>query len=573
MNVASRIEKLADVGGICISGQVYKTIRNKPDIEAVCLGEKRLRNVEHPVRIYALTGEGLPEYRGESFQDDTAKKPGKKYVSILTGIVIIVLLIVGFVWIFTRGDETIDSLAILPFTYPENQTEIQYLSESIPDRILFKLQKLPNLKRVIPFSSVLQYYRKGVPDVLDAGRKLGVKAVGIGRMSLVNGNLEINIEIIDVKNNNLILKEPYTETLAHLTHIPITIAQDITSKLGHRLTEDEQTLLMKRESENSEAYQHYLMGRFHWNKRSPEGIQKAIEYYHRAIAQDSSYALAYAGLADAYILLPQYSGIFLDDVWDKVTCSVQKAMALDPYLSEVRMAHANLLLNEWKWEEARREIELAIDLDSNNSYAHFMYGMLLIVIGDMEGAVSKFETALNLDPLSMVANRSLGIAYTILNKHDAAIEQFEKTIAIAPDDPTAYLSLAGIYLEMGDAEKSLFNIQKYYNLINFIQLDEIAETTFPDGNFHMSLLPQVFSRIQHEIQRTRHPILSKPGYQFMNYALSGEADGFFTMLNKALDFREFISLTLLHHPITDPFRSDPRFREVLIRANLDQYYE
>jgi serine/threonine-protein kinase len=390
-------------------------------------------------------------------------------------------------------------------------------------------------------------------------------------MSLINDNLEINIGIIDVNNNNLILKEPYTEKLANLTQIPITIAEDITTKLGHRLSDVEKIRMKKNESKNSEAYQNYLMGRFHWNKRSPEGFQQAIECFHRAISQDSGFALAHAGLADAYILLPQYSGIFLSDVWDKATYSARKALNLDPNLSEARMAYANILLNEWKWEEARKEIEYAIELDPQNSFAHFMHGMFLIIVGDMNEAISKLKTALNLDPLSIVANRTLGTAYTILLKSDEAIEQFEKTVVIAPDDFNSYLSLAGIYLENGNLEKSLFYIQKYYSLLNFINLDEIIETTFPDGNFQMHQLPQLFTHLQREIQRTRHPILSKPGSRFTYFALSGQADSLFTMMNKAIDSREFVIVTLLRYPILDPFRSDPRFQKVLERVHLDQY--
>jgi len=506
-----------------------------------------------------------------SGKPSTRKKPRRRDLLIGLAVVLGLASVILAILFLMPGDKTIDSLAILPFAYPDDQPEIRYLSESIPDRILFKLQKLPSLKRVIPFSSVLQYYRHEMPDVLEAGRKLGVKAVGIGRMSMINNNLEINIEIIDVKNNNLILKEPYTEKLANLTQIPITIAQDITTKLGHELSGDEQTRLMRRESDNSEAYQHYLMGRFHWNKRSPEGIQQAIEYFHRAIAQDSGFALAHAGLAEAYITLPQYSGVLLDDVWDRAKYAASKALALDPYSSEVRIAYANILLNELKWEEARREIEHAIVLEPKNSYAHFTYGMLLIITNDIEDAISELKTALNLDPLSMVANRNLGLAYTFLHKYDEAIKQFQKTIGIAPDDPFIYLCLSGEYLIKKDVEKYFFNIQKYYKLLNLPNVDEILKKTFPDGDFQMSLISQYLSYVQREIQRTGHPTLSKPSGQSLLYATRGHADSLFIMLNKTIDMREYNLFVLLPHPIMDPFRSDPRFQEVLKRVHLDQY--
>ena len=500
------------------------------------------------------------------------KRPLRK--RLLVGLVTVLGLasVILAILFLMPNNKTIDSLAILPFSYPSDQPEIRYLSESIPDRILFKLQKLPNLKRVIPFSSVLQYYREDVPDLLDAGRALGVKAVGIGRMSMINEHLDINIEIIDVKNNNLILKEPYTEKLANLTHIPITIAQDISTKLGHRLSGDEQIRLMSRESENSEAYQHYLIGRFHWNKRSPEGIRNAIEYFHRAITKDSAFALAHAGLADAYITLPQYSGAILDDVWDNAKSAAVKAMALAPDLSEARIAYGNILENEWKWEEARREIEIAIEMDPNNSYAHFSHAMLLAILGDLNGAIAEHKAALRLDPFSMVANRNLGWVYTALHQYGNATKQFQKTLAIAPDDANTYLFQAGINLMEEDVEKFIKNVHRYYQLLNLPNTDEIFIKSFPGEEVRRNLLPNYFSLIQSEIQKTNHPILNKPMSRSISYAIQGNVDSLFIMLHRSIDFRDYMLAVVLRHPIMDPYRSDPRFREVLKRVHLESYY-
>ncbi len=576
VNVASRIEKLAEGGGICISEQIYSLTRNQPDVKITFLDEKKLKNVDYPVKIYQVAdktlmiGTKLYEKRNTTISTHT---PRRKKLLIISATSLCTLMLVVAAIIFIRGDDTIDSLAILPFTYPADQSEIQYLSESIPDRILYKLQKLPNLKRVIPFTSVLSYYREGLHDARVVGKKFGVNAVGIGRISKIGENLEVNIEIIDVKNNNLILKEPYTVELSQIVNMPIIIAQDIFDKLGHELAGDEQTHLLKRESENHEAYQNYMMGRFFWNKRTPAGIQSAIEYFNRAITRDSSFALAYAGLADAYLVLPQYSAILLKDVWGNAKKAAERAMALAPHSSEASDIHANLLSNERKWEEARTEIQKAIALDSNNSDAHFSYGMLMIILGDFEGGVSELKTALHWDPLSMVTNRNLGQAYTFQHQYEKAIEQFEKTLAIDPDEAITYMLLGGVYFLTKDTEKSVFNLNQFYKLIHLSNAEAIVKKSFPDENFKWSYFPRYLLEIQSEVQRTNHPLLSRPLYQSMIYALLGDEDNLFHMLNKAVDLDDYQLYIYLQHPILDPFRSDLRFRDVLKRTNLDRYYE
>lgn len=272
-------------------------------------------------------------------------------------------------------------------------------------------------------------------------------------------------------------------------------------------------------------------------------------------------------------MLPQYSAFELKDIWENAKEAVESARTLAPNSAETAVVHAILLENDRKWEEARMEIQKAIALDPNNSYAHFSYGMLMTILGDLEGAVSELKTALQLDPLSMVANRNLGHTYTIQHQYEKAVEQFEKTLAIDPDEAFTYLFLGGLYFVKKDNSKYVLNTNQFYRLTHLPNTEDIVNKSFPDGDFQSSYIQKYLSAIQSEIQRTNHPLLGLPLYQSMIYAVLGDEDNLFHMLFQLANSNNYQLYIYLRHPILDQFRSDPRFREVLKRVNLDQYYE
>ena len=223
-------------------------------------------------------------------------------------------------------DDKIDTLAILPFINASGEKETEYLSDGIPESIISNMQKIPNL-RVASFSSVLYRYKDKVNDPVVVGSEMNVESVAMGRLTLQGDNVSINIEIIDTRDNSIILAKQYIEKLANLFEIQTKIAGDITDHLRLELTGQERKVIAPKQQVNAEAYQNYLKGRHFWYKRNPEDFKKAIAYFKAAIDLDPTYALAYSGLADTYTLQGQYSGTPMYRIIPPARKAAEKAMA------------------------------------------------------------------------------------------------------------------------------------------------------------------------------------------------------------------------------------------------------
>ena len=336
---------------------------------------------------------------------------------------------------------------MLPFINASSNPETDYLSDGITESVMNSLAQLPRL-RVRARSTVFRYKGKEV-DPQSVGGELSVRAVVMGRVVQRGDNLSISAELVDVQNNVHLWGEKYNRKLADIFGIQEEIATEISEKLRLRLTGAEKRRLGRRYTEDLEAYQLYLKGRYFWNKRSSEGFRKAMECFDQAIARDPLYALAYAGLADCYCLMPFCGYLWPRESFPKAKAAARRALEVEPELAEAHASLAHAFLNyDWNWEEAEREFHRAFDLNPNYATARQWYSDYLSAAGQHEAAITQAQRAQELDPLSLIANATLGNRFYYARQYDRAVEQLRTTLEMDAKFPAALLWIGQAYLQM-----------------------------------------------------------------------------------------------------------------------------
>jgi TolB-like protein/Tfp pilus assembly protein PilF len=352
------------------------------------------------------------------------------------------------------------SIAVLPFDNLSDDKSNAYFAEGIQDEILTRLSKIAALK-VISRTSTERY--KSAPESLrDIGKQLGVANVLEGSVQKIANAVHVNVQLIRAATDEHIWAESYDRKLDDVFAVEGEVASTIAEQLNAKLTGAEKVAMAKAPTENPEAYQLYLKGRFFWNKRTGTDLKKSIDYFQQAIAADPNYALAYAGVADAYVFLPGYTAGTPQDCYPKAMAAARKALELDDTLAE---AHTSLALAIWYYDfdfsQANREFQRAIELNPNYAIAHQQYGNnTLSALGRFDEAIAEGKRAIELDPLSIVINADLGADYYFARRYDEAIAQLRKTNEMDPGYYFAYVTL-GEALEMsGDRQSAIANYQK-----------------------------------------------------------------------------------------------------------------
>ncbi len=351
-------------------------------------------------------------------------KQRKGSFSAALAILVVAALSFGY-WYFSRSSPTttqIESIAVLPFKNESVNSDTEYLSDGISEALINSLTELRQL-RVIARSTAFRYKGREV-DPQRVGRDLNVRAVLTGRVRQIGDRLDIQVDLVDATTGAQLWGEGYERKVSDVLAVKQAIAREVTEKLRLRLSGEEQQLLVRRDTTNAEAYQFYLRGRFHWNKRRVKDLQQAIEYFQQAVAVDPNYALGYAGLADAYTLFSGFSDIPSRELMPKAKEAALRALSLDDGLAE---AHAALglilLLYDYDFAGAERESKRAIELNPNYATAHHFYSRLLSAQGRHEEAFAEIRRALEIDPLALPINWFYGHALFHARKYDESIAQ------------------------------------------------------------------------------------------------------------------------------------------------------
>jgi eukaryotic-like serine/threonine-protein kinase len=343
-----------------------------------------------------------------------------------------------------RVSKVISSLAVLPFENASRDPENDYLSDGITASLINNLATVPKL-RVIAQSTVFRYKGRAI-DPQAIGRELNVRAVLTGRMMQSGGSLRIGTELVDVATGSQIWGAQFDRKPGDIFTIQDEISHEISGKLRLRLTHSEKKRLVKRHTEDHEAYRLYLQGRHHWNRWTEEGFYKAIGYFQQAIEKDPSYALAYAGIADSYVLLGWNSYLPPKEAFPKGKAAAMAALELAPDLGEARTDLAAVLwLHDWQWPEAQKEFRRSLELNPCYPTANHYYAEYLMTMGRHAEALTRMKTSLELDPLSLIINVAIGWACYHARQYDQAVEQLLRTVELDPNYPMTYWILGLLY--------------------------------------------------------------------------------------------------------------------------------
>ena len=490
----------------------------------------------------------------------------KKRVALFSALGVGLLVVALVIYLSTGHHQTIDSLAVLPFENVGADPNTEYLSDGITESLINTLSQLSNLT-VMSRSSVFHFKGKDV-DPQKAGKELGVKAVLVGRVTQRGDNLQISAELVDVSNNTHIWGEQYNKTLSDILTVQQDISKEISQQLSLKLVGEDEQKLAKRPTENTGAYQLYLQGRFYWNKRTADDLQKAVDYFNQAIEKDAGYALAYAGLASTYALLPEYSGLPAKDFIPKTEAAARKALELDATLAEPHATLGEIKYEyQWDWEGADKEFKRAIELDPNYPTNHHWYSNSLQEEGKLEEALSEIKRAQELDPLSLIIALNVGQTLFYMRRYDEAIEQYNKIIELDPNFPLAHQNLGDTYARQNKFDEAISELQKARQILG------------PNSPYGVGDLGYIYARAgkKAEAIKSLNQLLelSKQGYTLSVeiasvYAGLGNKDKAFDWLEKGYNEQNSNLGYLKVDPMWDSLHSDPRYTAMLKKIGLDK---
>ena len=532
VNVAARIQGVAEPGHVWVSEDVWRQLRQRPEFRFEARGERELKGVAAPVAVYGVGMEAGTPPKVAPVTAPTAA-PHKQ------------------------------SVAVLPFANMSASADNEYFSDGVTEEILALVARIEGLK-VISRTSIMRY--KGTDKAMrQIGEELGVASILEGSVRQAGQRVRITAQLIDAATDEHLWADRYDRDLEDIFAIQTDVAERIVEALRVRLTPKEQARLVERPTEDVEAYQSYLKGRHFLSRRTEATLRQAIEWFRKAVAADPEFAQAWAGLADAYALLPSYSLTPALEACAEARSAAGRALALDPGLGEAHAALGHVAQNEWNWEEAEREFLRAIELAPGFATAYHWYGLFLSSRGRTEELLAALRRALELDPVSLPVHMAMAAALYWDRRLDQAIDVYRKAIEMDPGYVNAHLGLAYPYLCQRRYEDSLAEWETVSRLAPEVyRPDLVAELRagYASGG------ERGFWEAYLEGLRSRQTVWIRAFDMAMACAQLGRIDEAFALIDELLSERNAEAIHVPADPLFDPLHSDPRWEKVLERLGL-----
>jgi serine/threonine-protein kinase len=454
------------------------------------------------------------------------------------------------------GQPQISSLAVLPLANLSHDPEQDYFADGMTEALITDLAKTADF-RVISRTSVMHYKgtEKPLPQI---ARELHVDAVVEGSVQRSENRVRITAQLIRAATDRHLWADSYERDLQDILGLQNEVAHAITQQVEGRLSQKNEARRKSFHPVNPEAYEAYLKGRYFWNKRDRASLEKSLVYFNEAIAKDPNYALAYAGLADVYVVIGSDWATAPKDVNEKAKAAAQKALAIDDSLVEPHTSLASIYHNEWNWQGAEREFKRAIELNPNYATAHHWYSIYLATVGRFDETVKEAKKAAELDPLSLIISASLGSRLNEARRYEDAANQCRKTLDMDPNFGLAHLCIGTSYVNEGHFQEGIPELQKGTDLL-------------PGSPYSMAQLGIAYAlsgdhaRAREVLSKLKSP--SQPYLPAFSIAMvyAGLADKEQTIfwLKKGYEERNEDMIYMKIEPVLDPIRSDPRFQDLI----------
>ena len=538
VNLASRIEALSVPGAVLISGKVFDEVKNQKEIKTISLGKFSLKNVKERVEVYAIANDGLII-------------PSPAQVGVKAG-----------------SEKTI---AVLPFVNMSADPDNEYFSDGISEEILNALTRVEGLQ-VTARTSSFSFKGKN-EDIRQIGSKLGVSTILEGSVRKAGKRMRITAQLINTVDGYHIWSETYDSDLEDIFQVQDEISLKILNRLKENFAETKKSEhIIKAPTENLDAYNIYLIGRYHWNKSNPEDIGKAIKNFEEAIRIDPNFALPYCALSYCYSFLGSAGLMSPTEAYPKATDYTLKAIELDPNHPESHLSLATIkFFHDWDFEGAEKSIHQAESLGLNSSLLNQVHGWFLIAKGDFDKAIEKMQQALVLDPLSLPLISNLADAYAFAGRFTEAHAQYDKAIEMDPGFRRAFEGKGMLYLMTAEYDKAIENLEHYHKLIGhpLKGLSSLGHAYAASGQTEKALecLGRITQRAELEPDKLFHM-----DFAFL-YAGLKDYDQAFHYLNKTYENRMGIAclgmIFCIRYPLLNHLKSDQRFKDLTTRMKIN----
>jgi TolB-like protein/Flp pilus assembly protein TadD len=512
---------------------------------------------------FELTPEGIKRTEdADLITPGVSRKQRWIYVVIIAGALSVGLFFLGRYTATNVANLPAKSIAVLPFENLSRDPDNAYFTEGIQDEILARLAKIADLKVISRTST--QRYKSSPDDLPQIAKRLGVSNILEGSVQKTADRVRVTVQLLNAATDANLWGETYDRKLTDVFAAESDIAKAIADTLRAKLTSSEQNALAARPTENTEAHQLYLRGRYFWNKRTGADFKRAIGYFNQAIDKDLNYALAYAGLADAYVLLPAYAEASPKDSLPQAKASAKKALELDGTLGEAHATLGNALVAyDLNLAEADREFRRAIELNPNYATAHQWYAESgLVPLGQFDEAIAEARRALELDPLSLVINADVGTTLTSARRYDQAIEQLRKTVEMDPGFYYAHWTLGNALELKGRNEEAIAEYKKAIALND----DPLPPALL--GHLYAKIGRKdealaILKQLRELRESSKQRYVSPYNLALIHIGL-GQREEAIQLLEETYEERDGYNIAFLKvEPMLDPLRGDPRFEALV----------
>jgi TolB-like protein/Flp pilus assembly protein TadD len=484
---------------------------------------------------------------------------------VIAATVFIAILAGSVYWYLDREKtRAIESIAVMPFVNESGSADLEYLSDGMTETLIKSLSNLPNLS-VKPRSSVFRYKGKDT-DLKTIAKELNIQAILNGRVVQRGDQLTVSLELVNAQKESVIWTEQYERKTSDLVSLQSEIARDVSTKLKSKLSGVEETQVTKIATADPAAYQAYLKGRYYWNRRTTENLQKAIEQFKLATDRDPNYALPFVGLADCYAVLNEYAGTPSSETIPQSRSYAQRALSLDNQLAEPHATLGQVNNQAWQYAEAEREYKRAIELNPNYPTGYHWYSILLKDLGRIDEASKMINRAHELDPLSSVISVNISRMYQIQNNHEASIENSLKIIELDPNFGPAYQYLGLSYLKQGRSAEAITALKKAVELTgeSSISLGDLGYVYAATGKRTEALT--IIKQLEDKYERKQ----AIGQYIAPVYLGLGEKDKAFEWLERDFQARDGKLPEIRWQLQFDSLRDDARYKDLLKRMNLPE---